>query len=1076
MKFGLRPVTSQKPAKQSYAPYHHFHLRIPYFCPQFTYSSIFPMSRFFPVLALLLYWSPIFSQSPQDIAIPVHVSTGINPPAVLITWENPAPSDIKLRRRGKGQAGNTWIDLVNAQETLLDGHFDLGLSGDETYEYQVERKTGDITAYGYAFANFFTPIVDTRGKILVFIDSTTADQLGADLITFKNDLRGEGWQTVPIKTGPFTTVAWVKNKIVSAYNADPNNVKAVLLMGNTPIPYSGSTAWDGKSDHIGAWPCDAYYGDVNGNWTDNAVNITNTGRLANRNVPGDGKFDQNQLPSAVELTIGRLDFRRLSPATFGLSPVELLRRYLLKDHLYRTGQYKVPNRALVDDHLGWANGEAFAADGYRNAYPLTGPNNVVTGDILGQTNPDRYLLGYAAGSAGTYSSATGIGTAANVASSTVNVVFASFYGDYFGDWDFETNPLMPAFLAANGGVLACEWSGRPHWFQHGLATGETIGYCLKETQNAQYNDAYGHSNSESGTHIALLGDPTLRAQIVSPITNLTVASNCNKVNLHWTAAPDSGILGYIVYRSFSLDGPYMRVTPDLITQNNWDDTNPVADTLFYAVRAMKLEVTPGGGAFYNSSSSPIQSVIFVPGTGPTAIGLGGTLTCSHPSLTLGTNFNPPTSTYQWYNPQGQAFAGTTATAPGVYTVVVTAPNGCTIAAYATVNADNMLPLLDVPSVVTLNCDNPTATFVVPDITYLQFMFNGVPVSPGQTLMLTQTAQLTAMNPNNGCSQTYVIQVIQDVTAPDIQINNNGLVLDCNHAFVQLTAISNSPGATYAWSGNGQSSTLPTVQVSTAGAYCCVVTTPNGCTSSSCASVTAMGTVLTLQIALLGDPCSSAEKTLEASASSGTAPYTYNWSTGGTGSSTTLPTGFSGTVYVTITDNNGCSAEKAVVITPGLNVIALTTKPTSSSAPDGRIDLLVSGGQAPISFLWSNGAVTEDVLGLASGIYTVTVTDENGCTKVLTIPLITVGTQEVTAGPMVSIHPNPVQNLMTVQVENPAGTEITLELSDISGRIVAQQKSRRDTFLFDTTTISNGMYVLRVGTSSGNRVFKVIIAK
>jgi len=1034
------------------------------------------MSRFLPALALLLYWSPICAQVPQDIAIPVHVSTGINPPAVLITWANPSPSDIKLRRRIKGQPGNSWIDLVNAQETLLDGHFDLGLSGDETYEYQVERKTGGITAYGYAYANFFTPIVDNRGKILVFIDSTTADQLGADLITFKNDLRGEGWQPVPFKTGPSTTVAWVKNKIVSAYNADPSNVKAVLMMGSTPIPYSGSTAWDGKSDHIGAWPCDAYYGDVNGNWTDNSVNITNTGRLANRNVPGDGKFDQNQLPSAVELMVGRLDFRRLSPAAFGLSPVELLRRYLLKNHLYRTGQYKVPNRALVDDHLGWSNGEAFAADGFRNAYPLTGPNNVVSGDILGQTNPDRYLLGYAAGSAGTYSSATGIGTATNVASSAVNVVFASFYGDYFGDWDFETNPLMPAFLAANGGVLACEWSGRPHWFQHALATGETIGYCLKETQNAQYNDAYGHSNSESGTHIALLGDPTLRAQIVSPISNFTAASNCNKVNLHWTAAPDSGILGYIVYRAFSQDGPYVRVTPDFITQNAWDDTNPVADTLFYAVRAMKLEVTPGGGAFYNSSSSPIQSVIFVPGTGPNAIGLGGTLTCSQPSLTLGTNFNPPTSSYQWYNPQGQAFTGTTATAPGVYTVVVTAPNGCTVAAYATVNADNMLPLLDIPSVVTLNCYNPTATFVVPNVPGLLLTFNGTPVSPGQTVMLTQTAQLTAMNPNNGCSQTYTIQVLQDVTSPNIQINNNGLVLDCNHASVQLTAVSNSQGVTYLWSGNGQSSTQPMIQVSTAGIYCCVATIPNGCTSSSCATVTATGTVLTLQISLLGDPCSSAEKILEANVSGGTEPYTYNWTTAGSGSSTTMPAGFSGTVTVTITDNNGCSAQQSMTIAPGLNVLALTTKPTSSSTADGKIDLLVSGGQAPISFQWSNGAVTEDVIGLVSGIYTVTVTDGNGCTSVLTIPLITVGTQEAGKEPMISIHPNPVQNLMTVQVENQAGIEVALELCDIAGRVVAQQKGRSDSFFFNTTTISNGIYVLRVGTSSGVRVFSIVVAK
>jgi hypothetical protein len=113
------------------------------------------------------------------------------------------------------------VELVNATGTTLNGYFDSGLDANETYEYAVERKTGNITAYGYAFANFFKPVVDTRGKLLVFIDSTTADLLGADLVTFKNDLRGEGWHTVPFKTGPFTSVQWVKNQIVAAYNADP---------------------------------------------------------------------------------------------------------------------------------------------------------------------------------------------------------------------------------------------------------------------------------------------------------------------------------------------------------------------------------------------------------------------------------------------------------------------------------------------------------------------------------------------------------------------------------------------------------------------------------------------------------------------------------------------------------------------------------------------------------------------------------------------------------------------------------------------------------------------------------------
>lgn len=1019
----------------------------------------------------------LVAQIPQDLAVPIHISAGLNPPAVLLTWENQSPSDIILRRRIKGQAGNTWVELINAPETLLDGHFDLGLSGGETYEYALERKTGSITANGYAYANFFTPVVDKRGKILVFIDSITADQLGADLITFKNDLRGEGWQTVSIKTGNSTTVQWVKNQIVNAFNADPNNVKAVLLIGNTPIPYSGSNAWDGQPDHQGAWPCDAYYGDVNGTWTDNSINISNTSRLANRNVPGDGKFDQNQLPSAMELMVGRLDFRRLSAATFGMPPVELLRRYLIKNHLFRTGQYMVPRRALVDDHLGWSNGDAFAADGYRNAYPLTDTDQVLAGDFLGQSSGQNFLLGYGAGTAGTYSSAGGIGSSADVAAASVNVVFTSLFGDYFGDWDFETNPLMPSLLAAQGGVLTCIWSGRPHTLQHGLATGETIGFCLKETQNAQYNDAYGHFASESGAHVALLGDPTLRAQIVSPISNFTAVSNCNKVNLHWTAAPDSGTLGYIVYRAFSQDGPYERVTPDFITQNAWEDLAPVSDTLFYAVRAMKLEQTPGGGAFYNSSTSPIKSVVFVPGTGPTAIGLGGTLTCSNPTLTLGTNFQPFNSTWQWYNPGGQPFSGSTATESGVYTVVVTAPNGCTVAAYATVDVDSLLPVFDYPDVVTLDCSNQALSVIIPAaMPGVQFTYNGQNVNPGDTITFNSTAVFTVFSPDNGCSDTHTVLVNQDNVAPTVLIEDKGLVLDCNHASVQLSAVAMGTDLKYSWQGNGIMSDQPIIAVTAPGVYCCVVTGSNTCTSSSCATVAAMGNVISLEIVLPGDPCAVGDKILFANAGGGTAPYAYAWSNGGTGESTTILAGFSGSVTVTVTDNNNCSAVASFLVAAAPDVLALVTKESAPGAADGYIDLLVSGGQMPYSFLWSNGSTTEDIGSLSNGIYVVTVTGGNGCIKVLSIPLTTVGVEDLFTGYNVSTRPNPVQNRLTVHVENPDNIRISLSLRDINGRIFAAQEDSGETFIFDTTALSNGIYVLWVATKSGTKGFKLLVAK
>ncbi|MBW7937014.1 MAG: SprB repeat-containing protein, partial [Flavobacteriales bacterium] len=58
----------------------------------------------------------------------------------------------------------------------------------------------------------------------------------------------------------------------------------------------------------------------------------------------------------------------------------------------------------------------------------------------------------------------------------------------------------------------------------------------------------------------------------------------------------------------------------------------------------------------------------------------------------------------------------------------------------------------------------------------------------------------------------------------------------------------------------------------------------------------------------------------------------------------------------------------------------------NGATDGSIDLTVSGGTLPYSFLWSNGQTSEDITGLAAGIYTVTVTDGAAVTQSASITL------------------------------------------------------------------------------------------
>ena len=117
-------------------------------------------------------------------------------------------------------------------------------------------------------------------------------------------------------------------------------------------------------------------------------------------------------------------------------------------------------------------------------------------------------------------------------------------------------------------------------------------------------------------------------------------------------------------------------------------------------------------------------------------------------------------------------------------------------------------------------------------------------------------------------------------------------------------------------------------------------------------------------------------------SGGTAPYTFIWDNN-LGTIEDVSGLGIGTYTVTITDDNNCIATEAYAIAGQAVLTATTTKVNAScnNSSDGSIDLTVTGGTTPYSFLWSNGMTIEDPTNLPVGGYTVTVTDANGCTQI-----------------------------------------------------------------------------------------------
>jgi hypothetical protein len=107
-------------------------------------------------------------------------------------------------------------------------------------------------------------------------------------------------------------------------------------------------------------------------------------------------------------------------------------------------------------------------------------------------------------------------------------------------------------------------------------------------------------------YIALMGDPTLRMDPVSPPGALNAVAAGGGVTLNWRGSADA-VVGYHVYRSASPNGPFARLTGSPAIENTFTDTTAAPDTHTYMVRAVALQTTPSG-SYYNASQGAFATI------------------------------------------------------------------------------------------------------------------------------------------------------------------------------------------------------------------------------------------------------------------------------------------------------------------------------------------------------------------------------------------------------------------------------------------------------------------------------------
>ncbi|MGZ8919540.1 MAG: C25 family cysteine peptidase, partial [Limisphaerales bacterium] len=479
------------------------------------------------------------------------------------------------------------------------------------YEYQIIKNTSrTYTGYGYLRAGIRVPATDQRGKIILLVENGPAAALSSELDRFQNDLIADGWQVIRRNISMSDSPPSVRETIRSIYNSDPTNVKALLLFGHIAVPYSGDIVPDGHANHRGAWPADVYYGEMDGSWTDRLVNTTIAERAANHNIPGDGKFDQSQIPGEVELMVGRVDLHNMTcfaNKANSRSEIDLLRQYLNKNHQFRRGLLSVERRALICDNFGDKGKDPIAGSAWRAFPGAVGSTVEEVGwdGYMPAATSGSYLWSYGSGG-GSYYYSSGVGSSDQFALEDVRVVFTMFMGSYFGDWNNESNFLRAAL--GSGWILTSSYSGFPQSLYFPMSLGEPIGHCMRISQNNKEGGLYPPwSQGTAQVHISLHGDPTLRLHPVKSPGNLSGTSSSGRANLSWTASADSDIQGYHIYRADTSEGPFTRLTDQPLSSTTFSDTPPATGDYAYMVRAIKLEQTPSG-SYLNPSLGVVASV------------------------------------------------------------------------------------------------------------------------------------------------------------------------------------------------------------------------------------------------------------------------------------------------------------------------------------------------------------------------------------------------------------------------------------------------------------------------------------
>ncbi len=349
-------------------------------------------------------------------------------------------------------------------------------------------------------------------------------------------------------------------------------------------------------------------------------------------------------------------------------------------------------------------------------------------------------------------------------------------------------------------------------------------------------------------------------------------------------------------------------------------------------------------------------------------------------------------TYLWSN--NASTAAINSLPAGAYQVTVSDIDGCSAATVVQVSSPDLLEV-DLQSTQNLNgfdiacfggvgaVQSNTSGGTAP---YSYLWSNGITTISNGSLP-AGTHQITATDANN-CQAVASITLTQPdalLLSATVISDYNGAHISCvgaSDGILQATASGGVSTYNFLWANSNTNSSISGMA---AGTHNISMTDANGCTTTASVSIvppTLLNATATANSNFSGFNVSCAGSnngSANAAANGGTAPYSYLWSNGQTTANSSGLT--AGAHRVSITDANNCQTVATLTLTEPTALslsLASLTPPSCNGLSNGQASAQASGGAAPYSFSWSNGATGISINNLSASNHSLSLSDANGC--------------------------------------------------------------------------------------------------